>query len=244
MALHLKEIIEVADPDIDAMASLMLATFADPNIVLSGDRIREFVGRRVEPDRSFHVLLVKDGDRVVGGTIFSYLPGSNCGFSEYMVLHQDYRGKGLGRLLFNGRKEVLDREARERGLPGAYGLFIEVENPDRTPAEYVERERETAMDAVDRWRLWHRMGFFRTSVPYVQPPLGAGKEPIYYMDLFFVPWDAAAQESRQIPRHWVFESVTPVWRGWVPDQYQEFLRWMDQQLGNQPVRLIPLFPES
>lgn len=241
MAFTHKEIINLDDPDIGAMAQLMLHTFADPNIVLSEDRIREFLGMDYGGERSFHVLLVKDGDLLVGGTLFSFVPGAGCGFSEYMVVRGGYRGQGVGRMLFDGRREILDRHARNHGLAGARGLFIEVENPERTPQPFLEQERQTAMDAVDRWRVWHRMGFFRTSVPYVQPPLGPGKEAIYYMDLLFAPWDQEALLTRRIPQEWVIRTVTPIWRGWVGPRHEEFLTWMRKQMGTRPVELIPLF---
>jgi GNAT superfamily N-acetyltransferase len=238
---ELIQITKVTDKLIGELADLMLATFADPNIILSDNRIREFLTAQQSRSRTFHVLTLVDGDRLVGGTIFSYMPESNCGFSEYMVLHRDYRGKGLGRQLFAGRKAVLDEQARLHGLSGAYGLFIEVENPTRTPQEYIEQERVTAMDAVDRWRVWHRMGFYRTALPYVQPPLGPGKEPIYYMDLLFAPWDPGALASGRIPRKWVLGTVTPIWQGWAPDSYQTFLDWLDKRLEGPTVALMPLF---
>lgn len=243
MAIEIRELTDPADPDVSRLAQLMLATFADPNIVLSEDRLKEFTGL-VEPDRSFHVLVAKDGGAVVGGVVFSFVVPSLCGFSEYLVVHRDYRRQGVGRALVEARKELLDRRARERGAPGARGVFIEVENPERTPPEFLERERETALDAWDRWRVFHRLGFLRVDVPYVQPPLGPDKRPVDYMDLLFCPWDEEARRTRRIPATWILDTVRPIWRGWVPGRYQEFLASFRQRLGDGTVPLVPLFPDA
>lgn len=241
--LELKEVTTTADPDLRALSDLMLATFADSNIVLSYERMAEFVDQREGAGRSFHVLAARDAGAVVGGVVFSHVPASGCGFSEYIVVHKDYRGRRLGRLLFDERKVILDTRARAAGFPACRGLFIEVESPERTPPAFLEQERETALDAVERWRVFHRMGFLRCGLPYVQPPLGPGKDPIDYMDLLFIPWAADAAAARQIPPDWVLSTVAPVWRSWVPGQYQEFLTWLGNQMGTRPVDLIPLFSE-
>lgn len=242
MAIGIRELTDPADPDVSRLAQLMLATFADANIVLSEERLKEFTGR-VEADRSFHVLVARDGDGVVGGVVFSFVVPSLCGFSEYLVVHRDYRRQGIGRLLVEARKELLDRRAREHGAPGARGVFIEVENPERTPPAFLERERETAVDAWDRWRIFHRLGFLRVDVAYVQPPLGPDKRPVDYMDLLFCPWDEGVRRSRRVPAEWILHTVRPIWRGWVPDRYQEFLASFRVRLGDGLVPLVPLFPE-
>ncbi len=242
MGMEIRELTDPSDPNVRRLEQLILSTFADPNIMLSEGDLEKFIGL-VEPERSFHVLVAKDGDALVGGVVFSFVVPSLCGFSEYLVVHPAYRRRGVGRALIEARKQLLDRRAREQGAPGARGVFIEVENPERVPLEFRERERQTAIDAWDRWRVFHRMGFLRVDVPYVQPPLGPDKQPVYYLDLFFCPWDEEVRRTRAIPVNWILDTVRPVWRGWIPDRYQEFLASFQQRLGAGPVPLVPLFPD-
>ncbi|HEV7662779.1 MAG TPA: hypothetical protein VGQ62_04530, partial [Chloroflexota bacterium] len=179
------------DPRLAELSRLLESVFADPNTVLGLDRLQAFV--RADPSaarRRFSVLVAVDAarDTVIGGSVFSYVPKSNCGFSEYIVADSTRRGTGLGRRLFERRKALLDEQARAYGHPACGGLFIEADNPDRTPADLVDAERETALDPRERLRLFDHLGFRKVDVPYVQPPLGNGKQPIAYLDLLFASW--------------------------------------------------------
>src|SRR5690242_2947865 len=92
--------------------------------------------------RSFHVLVAEDaGRQVIGGSVFSYVPRSNCGFSEYLVVEPAARGQRLGRALFDQRRAILNACAVQHGHMGlrpCNGLFIEVDSPERTPPEMLE----------------------------------------------------------------------------------------------------------
>ncbi len=131
-----------------------------------------------------------------------------------MGVDRPARGTGLGRRLFEARKEVLDEAARQDGHDGCRGLFIEADNPLRLPADLAAVERETALDAWERLRLFDHLGFRRVDAPYVQPPLAPDKEPIEYLDLLFAPWRAEA--SARIPTRWVLDTLEPIWSAWSP----------------------------
>src|SRR5258708_21018965 len=145
----LKQIDNPDDPQLAEVHTLLAEILADPNTVLGLDRLREFVARnRPRGPRQFHVLVATDpAEKIVGATIFSYVVASNCGFSEYIVTAPDVRSTGVGRQLFDGRTALLDTAARQHG-PGkaCRGVFIEVDNPDRTPADLLAQEQETALD--------------------------------------------------------------------------------------------------
>src|SRR5207245_7599255 len=129
-------------------------------------------------------------EKIVGATIFSYVVASNCAFSEYIVSAPDVRSTGVGRQLFDGRKALLDTAARQHGRGKACrGVFIEVDNPDRTPADLLAQEQETALDARERWRIFDHLGFRRLDLAYVHPPLGEGKAAVDYMHLMFLSRD-------------------------------------------------------
>lgn len=232
----LRSITGADDPDLASMAALLHAVFPDQNTVLGLERLREFVAER-NPGRAFNMLIVKDNDVVVGCTVFSYVPASNCGFSEYIAVSQAIRGGGTGRRLFDARREVLDRRARTAGYEACNGLFIEADNPRRVPPELLERERQTAIDAQERLRVFAHLGFRRVDVAYVQPPLGVGKEPVSYMDLLFAPWRARVDA---IDSTWVTDTVQPIWRAWSPDTYRGELAALQASLPRPTVRLVQL----
>jgi GNAT superfamily N-acetyltransferase len=191
--------------------------------------------------RQFCVVVAENEDGVVlGGTVFSYVVASNCGFSEYLVAWKERRSQGLGRKLFEARRVVLDELARAHRQPRCLGLFIEADNPERTPAELQTRERETAMDARTRQRLFTHLGFLRVDIAYTQPPLGPGKQPVAYLDLLFAPWDEFVRQEHSVPADWVAETLCPIWETWAPGQASRACQELRQRLGQSAVALIPL----
>jgi N-acetylglutamate synthase-like GNAT family acetyltransferase len=238
---HLRRLTEAHDPDLSAMAGLLHAVFADPNTVLSLDRLQEFVGETTS-DRVFNAVIAREEGEIVGCVVFSYVPKSNCGFSEYIAVASNRRGGGLGRYLFEARRDLLNEQAAASGQPACNGLFIEADNPARVPADLLEQERETAIDAHERLQIFAHLGFKRVDVAYVQPPLGPGKEAVTYLDLLFVPWIGDLQS---IDRTWVTDTLQPIWRSWSPETYAAEESMLRARITRPTVRLLPLLkPET
>jgi GNAT superfamily N-acetyltransferase len=239
----LKQIDNPDDPQLAEVHTLLAETLADPNTVLGLDRLREFLAaNRPGAARQLYVL-VSTGptEKILGATIFSYVVASNCGFSEYIVTSRDVRGSGVGRQLFDGRKALLDSAAREHGLGNSCrGVFIEVDNPNRTPADLLAAERETALDARERWRIFDHLGFRRVDLAYVQPSLGDGKTPVDYMDLMFLAWDEAASGAGRIPAAWILDTLQVIWSSWAPSAWATHHARLQAQLGTAEVALVPL----
>ncbi|HEY3058478.1 MAG TPA: GNAT family N-acetyltransferase [Chloroflexota bacterium] len=240
--MELVEIEQPDDPLLVGVAELMAVTFVDPNVVLGLDRLQEFLAANERTtERTFHVLSAGDDERVIGLSVFSYVPASNRGFSEYIVVGQSARGSGLGRRLFDRRKAILDADARRTAQEHCSGLFIEAYNPLRTQPEHLSAELDTAIDPMERLRIFAHLGFRRVDVPYVQPPLAAGKVAVDYLDLLFAPWDG---NERDLSGHAVLDTVRPIWASWAPNEYQEHLARLAGQVGEGSVALQPLFPTA
>jgi GNAT superfamily N-acetyltransferase len=238
---RIRQIDSPDDRDLRNLWALMNLTFPDPNSVLGLDRMQEFLAaNRPRGARRFCVLVATDPARagaVVGGSVFSYVARSNCGFSEYILVDRLSRGTGLGRLLFDARKVVLDSEAHAHGFDGCRGLFIEVDNPERVPADFAAIERETSLDAWERLRLFDHLGFRRVDVPYVQPPLAPDKQPIDYLDLLFAPWPAARPS---IPTGWALDTLEAIWSAWTPTTAAAYLARLRSRITGENVALTAL----
>jgi GNAT superfamily N-acetyltransferase len=201
------------DHRLNAVGRLLEQTFPDPNTTLGVDRMREFLGQPAgEAGREFFILVAEQHGTIIGTTIFSYVPATNCGFSEYLVVRRDFRAQGIGRRLFDARLDRLQDGARRAGHAHPRGLFIEVDSPTRTPPHLLEAERTTAMDAHERLRIFAHLGFQRVDLAYVQPPLADGKQPVDYLDLLFRPHTPRAS----LPRTWITDTLLPIWRAWSP----------------------------
>jgi GNAT superfamily N-acetyltransferase len=232
------ELVEATDPRLADLAALLNATFADPNSVLGLDRMHEFLeANRSDGARRFCVLVAQQNGAVVGGTVFSYVARSNCGFSEYIVTDSAVRGLGIGRRLFDARKALLDAEAQRRGEPRCRGLFIEADNPERTPADFVEAERATALDPRQRLRIFAHLGFRRIDLAdYVQPPLAPGKQAVDYLDLLFAPWTS---DARWLPSDWIFDTLEAIWSAWSPATADTYLARLRSAVAGPRVALLP-----
>jgi hypothetical protein len=231
-AFSIRRLADPLDPGLAGLARLLQASFADPDTVLELDRMQAFLTQPpAETNRHFRVLVAKDGGAVVGGSIFSYVPSTNCGFSEYLVVRKQRHGEGLGRRLFDARKTMLNELAREAGQDSCHGLFIEADSPERTPPHLQAREREMAMDAVTRLAVFAHLGFLRVELDYVQPPLGPGKQPVTYLDLLFAPWAERVRAEQRVPAEWVAETLCPVWHGWSPDDATADCKALRQRLA-------------
>lgn len=232
----LSELREPDDPRLLGLSRLLNRTFPDPNSVLGLDRMQEFLAaNHAGASRLFCVLVADEAGAVVGGSVFSYVPRSNCGFSEYLVVERNSRGRGLGRRLFDERKRILDARAAEHAHAVCRGLFIEVDSPDRTPPELLEEERETSIDPYTRLRIFGHMGFRRVDVPYVQPPLADDKAPVDYLDLLFAPWEAEAPRDT-LPTEWVFQTVEAIWSAWTP-QFADYMTQLREKVRTPEVPL-------
>ena|SRR5579864_7935606 len=224
---HLSEIADAGDPRVAEVARLLQRTFADPNTVLGEDRMREFLTDRRAS--RFHILVAESDRVVVGCSVFSYVPASRCGFSEYLVVDQSLRKTGLGRQLFDARKAILDNDAEG----ACRGLFIEVDSPVRTPPELLAAE---TMDARERLRIFTHLGFRKVDLSYVQPPLRPAGETVDYLDLLFAPWTPL--RLNQIPSTWVLQTLEVIWSAWAPQTYATYLVQLRQQIGDTEVRLL------
>lgn len=227
------------DPALAALHRLMVEVFVDPNLVFGLDRLQEFLRGGRAPDRFFHILTVRRGQQVLGGTIFSYLPDAGCGFSEYVMLAAAARGLGLGRALFEERRRILDADAAACGQSRCAGLFIETESPVRTPPEILAEEAAVSLDPWERWRVFAHLGFRRCDCPYIHVPLGPAQEPVDYLDLLFAPWTPAGPPA--VPSARIRATLAPMWRRWAPHRLAEAQSRFDRLVGDRDVALFPLF---
>jgi GNAT superfamily N-acetyltransferase len=231
----LSEVTRPDDPRLVALSELLERTFADPDSVLGLGRIQQFLADNTETSpRWFSVLVLEESNRVAGGSVFSYVPRTLCGFSEYLVVERESRGQGLGRKLFDRRKAILD--ARANGH--CRGLFIEVDSPERTPPELLAAERETSLEVYQRLQLFAHLGFRRVEVAYVQPALGAGKQAVEYLDLLFSSWQIPPWSV--VPLEVVTQTLAPIWSAWAAEAAVGQLEQLRRSVGS--ARLLSLAP--
>lgn len=160
------------------------------------------------PERRNLMLVAEEEGEVVGGDLFHYFAGPNTGFSSYLAVAHELRGRGLARQMHEARFALLDQAAGEQPVAG---VFIDVMAPERlTPAELAQ-ERAVGSDPVIRRRIFQRLGFRRVDVAYEQPAEGSGGVAVTNMDLLYCPRTPA----ESVPTALVVETMRAYWLAWI-----------------------------
>jgi GNAT superfamily N-acetyltransferase len=128
---------------------------------------------------NYHIrMLVEDG-RPIGGVIADYLVGPNTGVIEFLVVAPQARGRGIARMLMRDTEALLDADARAAGRPGLDAVVAEMNDPFRRPPA------DDSMDPFVRLLIWSRWGFRKVDFPYVQPALSETQSHVTSM---FLAW--------------------------------------------------------
>lgn len=204
--IRIRPVRDPADPAIRQFGHLQERTYGDPEMLIPPEVLPQILATQT-PERQNLMLVAEEDGAVVGGALFHYFAGPNTGFSSYMAVAHEVRGRGLARQMHEARFALLDEVA---GAPIA-GLFIDVVAPERlTPAELAQ-ERAAGADPVARRRIFQRLGFRRVDVAYEQPAEGSGGEAVTNMDLLYCPRTPA----ESVPTALVVETMRAYWRPWI-----------------------------
>jgi GNAT superfamily N-acetyltransferase len=118
-----------------------------------------------------HVLVVEQGDDLVGMRHFLYSPVAQAAFFVYIALDPVVRGGGIGRRLleYSQTQCLLDAQATNSHLRT---IFFECERIKDSKDHQQRLERE------QRLSFFKHMGGEIISTTYVQPSLGVGRDPL------------------------------------------------------------------
>jgi GNAT superfamily N-acetyltransferase len=186
--------------------ALYVAEFPDPHereSLANMARYLELKERGWYGANNYHVLLMQQGGKVAGGSVFDYLAKPNAGVIEFLFTRPDRRRRGLGRALLDATSRVLERDARAAGRP-LRAVVGEMNDPLRGAAT------PDNMDPFERAEIWGKWGFARLDFPYVQPALSRRQKPV----------DCLALMAR------LRRGTRPQVSGsWVMSVVGEYLRW-------------------
>jgi len=206
-AVVVREVDDPHDPAIEGFGRMQVAAYFAPETLIPARYIPQMLGDgRTGARRNFLVVAVLDG-RVVGGTLFHWLADAGTGFSSFLGVERDLRGRGIARRMHDERFSVLDRAAGGR----APGVFIDVVSPTRMPPSELERERAVGTDPWQRRRAFAHLGFRQVDIRYEQPVGGPNGGPVTILDLLYCPRDPADS----IPTDLVVATMQAYWSPWL-----------------------------
>lgn len=204
--LVVREVDDPRDAAVAGFGKMQEAAYFAPETLIPGRYIPQMLGSDTGTRRNFLLVAELDG-RVVGGALFHWLADAGAGFSSFLGVDRELRGRGIARRLHDQRMSILDRAAGGR----AAGVFIDVVSPERLPAEELERERKAGSDPVDRRRVFAHLGFRQVDIRYEQPVGGPGGGPVTILDLLFCPREAADSVATAL----VVATMAAYWTSWL-----------------------------
>ena len=141
------------------------------------------------------IILMMDGDEVIGGTIIDWYPKIESAEIIYICIAPDKRGHGLGEELYQSAVILFTLNV----APPKY-IFIECDIPERMSGA------NNAIDPEARLRFWRGLGYSIVPVTHFQPPLSAEQ-----------PWDdkmyLMVNKSGTIPTEDVKNFYSEFYRG-------------------------------
>lgn len=184
---------EIIDPDDDALRqfhNIMIEAFPDPSeredMEILRTNLRE--GSWADGDEicRYHIVVMRQGDQVVGGTSFYFYTdgGDALGIGSYLAVKEEFRGQGIGTELIDLRGRILCRDAQELDCY-LKGLVIQISDPELMSAAEIEND---VMDPWDRENFWRRRGFRKIYFNFIQPSIREGEPAIEYLSLYMLPY--------------------------------------------------------
>ena len=236
-SLSLREVTDPRDPAIEEFGRMQTAAYFAPETLISAQWIpRLIAGEGLTGSRQNFLLVAELDGHVVGGALFHWLADASSGFSSFLGVEREMRGRGVARRLHERRFAILDR-APASASPG---VFIDVVNPVRLSPEDLEREHRVQSDPWDRRRAFAHLGFRQVDIRYEQPVGGPNGGPVTVLDLLYCPHEPADT----VPTSLVVATMQAYWSPWLRESAARHARELESRAnGASELRLISPVPD-
>lgn len=227
LSVTVRRVTDPQDPALAAFGRIQEASYYAPDMLIPPEYFPHLVAGRGE--RQDRLLVAEDeAGKVLGGTIYSLLPGA--GFNSFMGVAPGAQGRGVGRGL---HQASLD-DVRGADLSG---MFADSVHASRQSATEQAGERRLGTDPVVRRQQLHALGFRTVDLPYWQPVGGPEGGPLKDLDLLYCPLG----DSDTAPLALVTQTMQSYWQGWLgPERAAAEAQALAQRAGAvEQVALLP-----
>lgn len=228
--MRVREVTDAHDPAIEAFGQVQTAAYFAPETLIPAQYIPSMLSGETGTRRNF-LIVAEEDERVIGGALFHYLGEAGSGFSSFLGVAREFRGRGVARALHDERFRVLDRAAGAQ-VPG---VFIDVVNPVRMGTEELRRDD----DPWGRRKAFERLGFRQVDIRYEQPVGGPNGGPVTILDLLYCPH----APSDTVKTELVVNTMRAYWSPWLGKSAERHARELERRAGGAGVlRLISPVP--
>ena len=236
MSLVIRRVTNPLDSALAAFGRLQRKVYFEPDNLIPASVIRIMIATPMV-GRSNFLLVAEVGKKLVGGTLFHYFPKPGTGFSSFMGIAAEFRGKGIARKLHQARFEVLDEAAGKQvaAAKPVTGLFIDTVAPERLSEEELRAEQSVGSDPIARRKVFAALGFRKLDVRYEQPVGGPGGGPVTNMDLLYCP----REPVESLLTETVVQTMLAYWGPWLgPVAARKHAEALRKRAGSQTIALV------
>lgn len=115
----------------------------------------------------YHILLMEDNDKVVGGAVFDYFKRTNSAVIEFLAIKSELQSSGLGTELLKRVQLILSRDANKQKKLDVDNIFCEIDSPEYSTANIKKY-----------LYFWNKNNFKHIDFNYVQPALSVGQNHV------------------------------------------------------------------
>jgi hypothetical protein len=191
--ITIREIMSVDDPAFRAAHALLRRSFHRGEMLPVADWRNAMRERRegLWTDLNWHLLVAERRGRVLGAASGSYLGNLNVGLIGYIALTPAARSTGIGPRMRTTLLRKFHADARRIGRSAAGAIMGEVREDNPWLRYLVRHEGAIALDFA-----------------YIQPALGAAKEPVPLV-LYYQP---LGRQRKSLPAAEVRRLLYSMWR--------------------------------
>jgi len=144
----------------------------DPQIIT--DRIKLESQEKYYPETI--IILAVSEDKVTGGTVIEYYPECQCILLTYILVDNEFRGRGISRFLIeDGIRSVVESKGKDE----VKAVFFESNIPEKTVND--------SFNPWERFRVFSKLGAKWIDINYTQPSLGKGRNKVHNLYLLIFP---------------------------------------------------------
>lgn len=165
--------------------------------------------KMLKEDKNYHLLIAANNSSVVGISLLYTFRSLRIGLLDYMAVHSNYQGRGIGKKLFGFTAQMLRSH-----INPVIGLIMEI-------------QKENVPDPHDRLKRKDRIKFYQQlgarvldGVNYPLPSQNRGKPEDMY--LMIVP----LTNVYSISKHLVIEYVSAIYSTIYEDENKDLLNSM------------------
>ena len=214
--------------------NVYMECFPDVNERETFDNLLSYLRQAQGQDEyTYHIILLKDNDKVIGGAIFDYFKRTNSAIIEFIAIKSDMQSAGLGTLIFKKIQLMLSYQDNRFNKRNVDNIFCEIDSPAYSTA------------SVKKYLyFWNKNNFKHVNFNYVQPALSNAQMPVRGLWLAVLTDNREPTISVELVKNILFDYMKYCMHIDNPHQNAEYVEMARELDGKDGVELLSIIPKQ